>query len=103
MTVTAATLVVRFPEFGNLETAVVTATIAEALRQCDSDVWGDKHDDAVNFLTAHMLALRTQAIGQQIGAVSSGPSTGDGFMATNYGYVYQLMQQGLSSTTGFVF
>jgi hypothetical protein len=50
-----------------------------------------------------MLALRTQAIGQQIGAVSSGPSTGDGFMATNYGYVYQLMQQGLSSTTGFVF
>jgi hypothetical protein len=103
MTVTASTLVTRFPEFGNLETAVVTATIAEALRQCDADVWGDKHDDAVNFLTAHMLALRTQAIGQQIGAVSSGPSTGDGFMATNYGYVYQLMQQGLSSTTGFVF
>ena len=103
MTVTAATLVVRFPEFGNLETAVVTATIAEALRQCDADVWGDKHDDAVNFLTAHMLALRTQAIGQQIGAVSSGPPTGDGFMETNYGYVYQLMQQGLSSTTGFVF
>ena len=103
MTVTAATLVVRFPEFGNLEPAVVTATIAEALRHCDADVWGDKHDDAVNFLTAHMLALRTQAIGQQIGAVSSGPSTGDGFMATNYGYVYQLMQQGLSSTTGFVF
>ena len=103
MTVTAATLVVRFPEFGNLETAVVMATIAEALRQCDADVWGDLHDDAVNFLTAHMLSLRTQAIGQQIGAVSSGPSTGDGFMATNYGYVYQLMQQGLSSTTGFVF
>ena len=103
MTVTAATLVVRFPEFGNLETAVVTATIAEALRHVDADVWVDTHDDAVNFLTAHMLAIRTQAIGQQIGAVSSGPSTGDGFMATNYGYVYQLMQQGLSSTTGFVF
>ena len=64
---------------------------------------GDQIDDAVSHLTAHMLALRTQAIGQQIGAVSSGPSTGDGFMATNYGYVYQLMQQGLSSTTGFVF
>ena len=103
MTVTAATLVVRFPEFGNLETAAVTATIAESLRQCDAEAWGETHDDAVNFLTAHMLALRTQAIGQQIGAVSSGPSTGDGFMATNYGYVYQLMQQGLSSTTGFVF
>ena len=103
MTVTAATLVTRFPEFGNLETDVVTATITEALRQCDADVWGDQIDDAVSHLTAHMLALRTQAIGQQIGAVSSGPSTRDGFMATTYGYVYQLMQQGLSSTTGFVF
>ena len=39
MTVTAATLVTRFPEFGNLETDVVTATITEALRQCDADVW----------------------------------------------------------------
>ena len=103
MTVTAATLVTRFPEFGNLETSVVTATIAESLRQCDADVWGEQHDEAVNFLTAHSLALRTQAIGQQIGAVSNGLSIRDGFMATTYGYIYQLMQQGLSSTTGFVF
>lgn len=103
MTVTATTLVERFPEFGNLETAVVTATIAEALRLCDADVWGDQHDDGVSHLAAHKLSLRTQAIGQQIGAVSSGPSTGDGFMSTTYGYVYQLMQRGLSITTGFVF
>ena len=60
MTVTAATLVDRFPEFGNLETAVVTATIAEALRQCDADVWGDQHDDGVSHLAAHKLSLRTQ-------------------------------------------
>jgi len=102
MTVTATTFVTRFPEFGNIETAVVTATVAEANRQCDSDVWGEKHDDAVNYLTAHMLALRTQAIGQQVGAVTGG-NTGDGFKATNYGYIYELMQSGLANTTGFTF
>ena len=102
MTVTATTFVTRFPEFGNIETAVVTATVAEANRQCNSDVWGEKHDDAVNYLTAHMLALRTQAIGQQIGAVTGG-NTGDGFKATNYGYIYELMQSGLANTTGFTF
>ena len=102
MAVTATTFVTRFPEFGNIETAVVTATVAEAARLCDSDVWGDQHDDAVNYLSAHMLALRTQAIGQQVGAVSGGNS-GDGFRATNYGYIYELMQQGLPKTTGFTF
>ena len=102
MTVTATTFVTRFPEFGNIETAVVTATVAEANRQCNSDVWGEKHDDAVNYLTAHMLALRTQAIGQQVGAVTGG-NTGDGFKATNYGYIYELMQSGLANTTGFTF
>ena len=102
MTVTATTFVTRFPEFGNIETAVVTATVAEANRQCDSDLWGDKHADAVHYLTAHILALRTQAIGQQIGAVTGG-NTGGGFKATNYGYVYELMQLGLADTTGFTF
>lgn len=102
MTVTATTFVERFPEFGNIETAVVTATVAEAARQCDSDLWGNKHDDAVNYLTAHMLALRTQAIGQQVGATSGGNS-GVGFKATNYGYIYELLQSGLAQTTGFTF
>ena len=102
MTVTVTTFVDRFPEFGNIEAAVVTATVAEASRQCDSDLWGDKHEDAVNYLTAHMLALRTQAIGQQIGAVSGGNS-GVGLKATNYGYLYELLQLGLPSTTGFSF
>ena len=30
MAVTATTFVARFPEFGNIETSVVTATVAEA-------------------------------------------------------------------------
>ncbi len=103
MTVTATTFVTRFPEFGNIETAVVTATVAEANRMCDSDVWGEKHDDGVNYLTAHMLALRTDAIGQQVGAVSRGVNSGDGFSATNYGAIYELLQMSLVSSTGFTF
>ena len=67
MAVTATTFTQRFPEFSNLESAVITATIAESQRQNDSDLWGDQYDDAVNYMTAHLLASRTQSIGQQIG------------------------------------
>ena len=103
MTVTATTFAARFPEFGNIETAVVTATIAEAGRQCDSDVWGDQHDDAVNYLTAHLLAMRTQAIGQQIGAVPGGGSTQYGLLATTYGSAYHFLQESLAESSGFAF
>ena len=64
MAVTATTFTQRFPEFSNLESAVITATIAESQRQNDSDLWGDQYDDAVNYMTAHLLASRTQSIGQ---------------------------------------
>ena len=67
MAVTATTFTQRFPEFSNLESAVITATIAESQRQNDSDLWGDQYDDAVNYMTAHLLASRTQSIGSQIG------------------------------------
>ena len=53
MAVTATTFIQRFPEFSNLESAVITATIAESQRQNDSDLWGDQYDDAVNYMTAH--------------------------------------------------
>ena len=102
MAVTAATFIARFPEFGNLDSDVVAASLKEAERQCDADAWGNTHDEAIHYLTAHMLALRTQAIGQQVGAIPSG-SLPEGFRATNYGYVYELMLQALPTTTGFVF
>lgn len=103
MTVTATTFVARFPEFTNIETAVVTATIAEAGRQCDSDVWGDVHDDAINYLTAHLLAMRTQAIGQQIGAVSGGVVAPYSLNATTYGSAYSFLQESLADSIGFAF
>jgi hypothetical protein len=103
MTVTATTFVARFPEFINIETAVVTATIEEAIRRCDADVWGDDHDDAVNYLTAHHLAMRTQAIGQQVGAITGGVVTPYDLTATTYGSAYIFLQKSLASTTGFAF
>lgn len=103
MTVTATTFVARFPEFTNIETAVVTATVAEAARRCDSDVWGDDHDDAVNYLTAHLLAMRTQAIGQQIGAVTGGVVTPYDLTATTYGSAYLFLQKSLADSIGFAF
>jgi hypothetical protein len=103
MTVTATTFVDRFPEFTNIETAVVTATIAEAGRRCDSDVWGDDHDDAINYLTAHLLAMRTQAIGQQVGAISGGVVTPYDLSATTYGSTYMFLQECLPSSVGFAF
>ena len=68
---TSTTFLARFPEFNNLEASVVTATIQEAERQNDSDIWGDQYDDAVLYFTAHLLASRTQAIGQQVGVAGA--------------------------------
>lgn len=103
MAVNSTTFIARFPEFTNLETAVVEATIAEAGRQCDADVWGDQHDDAINYLTAHLLAMRTQAIGQQIGAVPGGGSTQYGLAATTYGAAYRFLQESLADSCGFAY
>ena len=41
MAVTSTSFIARFPEFSNQESAVVTATIAEAQRLNDEDQWGE--------------------------------------------------------------
>jgi hypothetical protein len=101
MAVTSTTFLTRFPEFSNLETAVVEGAIAEAKRFCDSEVWGTQHDDGVNYLAGHLLASRTQAIGQQIGAVPSGP-TDMGFAGTSYGATFNALHRSLVNI-GFAF
>lgn len=103
MTVTATTFVARFPEFTGLETDVVASTITLAARQCDSDVWGDDHDEAVSYLTAHLLAMRTQAIGQQLGVVTGGTVTPYDLSATTYGAAYIMLQESLVDSIGFAF
>jgi hypothetical protein len=109
MAVTSSTFLARFPEFNNLETTVITATIGEAERQNSSDVWGDQYDDAVNYMAAHLLASRTQSIGQQIGVANSprieryAGAAGRTFADTVYGSTYLFMREGLPGLTGFCY
>ena len=109
MAVTSTTFLARFPEFDNLEAAVVTATITEAQRQNDSDIWGDQHDDAVNYMTAHLLASRTQSIGQQIGVATNvrtinyRGAAGYTLADTTYGATYLYLREGLVNLTGFTY
>lgn len=101
MAVTSTTFLTRFPEFSNLEPAVVEGAIAQAQRFCDSEVWGDQRDDGVSYLSAHLLASRTQAIGQQIGAVAGG-SPDLGYASTAYGATFNALQRSLVNI-GFAF
>ena len=109
MAVTSTTFLARFPEFNNLESAVVTATIGEAQRQNDETIWGDQYDDAVNYLTAHLLASRTQSIGKQIGVASDvrtinyRGAAGYTLADTTYGAAYLFLREGLVELTGFSF
>ena len=109
MAVTSTSFIARFPEFSNQDSAVVTATIAEAQRLNDEDLWGDQYDDAVNYMTAHLLAGRTQSIGQQIGIASSPRTTkyvgaaGYTFADSQYGATYLFLREGLVGVTGFAF
>lgn len=101
MAVTTTTFLSRFPEFANQEADVVAGALAEAQRFCDSDVWGDMHDDGVNYLTAHLLATRIEAIGRQVGAIPNGSSS-LGFAGTAYGATYNALQRSLS-ISGFAY
>ena len=97
MAVTATTFVARFPEFGTIETSVVTATVAEAGRQCDSDLWGDKHDDAVNYLydPLHPSVLRLVRNIIQAGKAAGIPVSMCGEMAGDPLFTRLLMGLGL--------
>ena len=107
MAVDSASFLVRFPEFSNQETAVITSTIEEAQRLNDEDLWGDQYDDAVNYFTAHLLSGRTQAIGSQIGIANSPRTTkyvgaaGYTLADTQYGATYLFLREGLVELTGF--
>ena len=109
MAVSITTFLSRFPEFENLEAYVVTATIEEAERLNDSTIWGDQHDDAVNYMTAHLSATRTQAIGQQIGVTDNtriqkfSGAAGYTLADTTYGATYLYLRECLPALTGFSF
>lgn len=59
MAVTVSSFLERFPEFDDVNTdypTLVQIVIDEAELQVSADVWGDKADLGVLYLTAHLLA-----------------------------------------------
>jgi hypothetical protein len=85
---TVNAFVLRFPEFGEQSLTVVEGALAEAGRFVPASTWGAFHTDAVSYLAAHTLAMRTMQIGQQIGTLSGAPA-GELITATLYGQEYK--------------
>lgn len=76
MTVTAADIKTRFPEFGSIDTALVTRWLDEAARQHNSTQWDSKSDDALAWLTAHFLAVYVVGSDGVTSSLGPGPLTG---------------------------
>lgn len=51
----------RFPEFSGAPEALVLRCIAEAESRTPSVVWGEKRDQGVGLLAAHLLAMSPNA------------------------------------------
>jgi hypothetical protein len=57
MAVTAEQFLERWPHFSKAPAAAVTAAIAAAAVRVNADVFGDKTDEAVQQLAAHLLCI----------------------------------------------
>lgn len=62
MALDAASFLVRFPEFTNVDTAQINARIADAAHYVDATTWGDELDAAQALMAAHLL--QTSPAGQ---------------------------------------
>jgi hypothetical protein len=90
---TRAEFLTRFPEFNEQTVDVVDGALSEAIRFCPTTGWNKTNpakirNDAIQYLAAHSLAMRTMQIGMQVGSVSGQP-TGDRIDATLYGQEYK--------------
>jgi len=57
MSVTTALLRLRHPAFSGVPMLVVERCISEAESRTDSEVWGDRYDQGVMWLAAHLIAI----------------------------------------------
>ena len=90
---TRTEVLARLPEFAEQSTDVVDGALNEAIRFCPTTGWNKPNpakirNDAIQYLTAHTLSMRTMQIGLQVGSVSGSP-TGDRIDATLYGQEYK--------------
>jgi hypothetical protein len=93
----------RFPEFGEQPQALVQAAIDEAVDSNPESIWGSgtRHTRGCLHLAAHLLAVRTIQIGNQLGT-PAGQSNLPGYDATLYGQEYKRMRDALP-VCGFAF
>lgn len=90
MAVTFTSFRIQFPEFNNVDAALLTAHLNAALLEIDPVIWGAKADQGQMYLAAHKLAL--SPMGQSARLVSK-----DG--VTTYLTHYKKLQ--LSVSSGF--
>jgi hypothetical protein len=57
MSITAADIKDRFPEFASVDSTTITRWLEEAERNHCADQWAGKSDDGLSYLTAHLMSL----------------------------------------------
>lgn len=57
MTVTYASFIAEFPTFDQVTQTTIEAKIADAESRCDEDAYRNAYDQAVKYLTAHLLTI----------------------------------------------
>lgn len=81
MAVTPASLEIVYPEFIGIDDARVQIFIDRAARNMNEEQWGEKYDDGLTDLAAHMLA---QALEEGDAAPSAPASDSAGGVSTSY-------------------
>ena len=71
MTVVPADVITRFPDFELVENVRIQEFIDEAERNVKRSVFGSRDDDAVIFLTAHLLEIDDGGSDGSVGPVQS--------------------------------
>lgn len=75
MAIVASDIREHFPEFSGLSDTVIVRWLAQANRRVNATQWGEKADDAVLWLTAHLLAVT--------GSLACGGSPGSGAVSSH--------------------
>jgi len=57
VTVTVDQIQTEFPEFANTDSGLIGFRLADAMRLVDQGTFGIHYDDAVKWLTCHLIAL----------------------------------------------
>jgi len=99
VSVTASDIRDHFAEFSGLSDTVINRWKAQAERRVNVSQWGEKADDAVLWLTAHLLKVTSSLACGQSGA--SGPVTAQkvGDLSVSYSVPTRMSQTFLASTT----